>query len=545
MKPTITLDVGYTFVDSRSDGPALDAVDVEPKPFDFSMVPRLSDALVAHGEGPIVLNDPRIVLDDFTAHNYCLLDGDGNPHTDTGGTTTLDFGPLGIEESRPGCETPQITKSHMAFADLTYHLSENLTLRLLTGYNGVKFDGVRQWVISGTMASVEEVESDIFSQEIQLSGVGDRFNWVVGGIYSKDKAKQHFINYWLLPFQADFDVDPGFKRIFTLDTTSLGAFAQATYNVTDRIALTGGIRYSSDEKDFVYQRHNHFLGNPLTNNDTWSSMDYRASVEFNVTDDVMVYGTYSTAYRAGGFNDSASADLDINGNGIADPGENNGGILPYAPENVDSLEFGIRSEWFDRIRINGTLFSMDYTDIQTSLIDLSIIPPSPLITNVGSADIKGAEAELLWSISENFTLNGSVGFLFDIELEDFVDMTGLIINATTLPNAPEVSYNLGIQYENVMDNGSSFSASINYAYTDEYSTTQDPSPENMVGSRGLVNAGINYKFRNTRWAVGLSCANCTNKTFAYGGNNLTGFWGTIVENRAAPRRVQVQLTYSF
>jgi len=541
----LTVDLGYTNVNATNDGPAIDTIEFDQPGTNFVMSRRLNDALIAFGESPLVDNDPRMVLDDYTIHDYCLLDGDGNPYTDTGGRTTLDYGPLGIEQSAPGCAAPVEVDNNMVFADINYSLTDDISLRLLTGYTTVENNSVRQWAYSGTWASISYVDSETFSQEVQLSGTGDNFTWVLGGIVSKDEAYQSYINYWLNPNQDDFLVDAGFKRIFDIETTTMGAFAQGTYDFSDRWSFTGGVRYSNDEKDFIYQRHNHFQGNPLTNEDEWSSVDYRLSLEFNISEDVMVYGTYSTAYRAGGFNDGASNSLDVNGNGIADPGENNGGILPYDPEEVKSIELGLRSEWNNQVRFNATAFSMDYNEMQIATSDRSTVPITPLIANVGSARITGFESELLWSMSNNFTLNASLGSLFDIELGTFNDPTGGEIPATTLPNAPELSYNIGLQYETELGSSSSIGASLNYSYTDGYSVQLDPTDRDRVDSRGIINARADYHLRDDEWTLSLVCSNCSDQSFSYGGGDRSGFWDHVVAYRAAPRTIQAQARYRF
>lgn len=534
-------DLGYTRVEASNDGPAIDTVGFDAPDPNFVMSRRLNDALVAFGEPALVDDDPRLVLDDYTVHNYCLLDGDGDPFTDTGARATLDYGALGIEQSAAGCETPVDITNDMVFADFRYDLTDNIALKLLTGYTSVENDSVRQWVYSGTWASVSHVESDTFSQEIQLSGSDESLTWVVGAIYSKDEAKQSFINYWLNPYQADYDVDAGFKRIFDLETISTGVFGQATYDFSEAWSVTLGARYSNDEKDFVYQRHNHFQGNPLSNSESWSSTDFRLSLEYHASDDVMFYGTYSTAYRAGGFNDGAVPALDANGNGIADPGEKNGGILPYDPEELSSVEFGFRSEFSDSVRFNGTFFYMDYTDIQLSVSDRSdpLGPPIPRLVNVGSAEITGLESDLLWSMTDNLTLNVAVGYLADIKMGTFIGPDGGVVAATTLPNAPELSYNIGVQYD-----ADKLAASVNYSYTDEYSSQTAPDEFDFTPSRGLLNMRVDYAF-NDNWRGSLICSNCGDESFSYGGRDLLAFWDYVVAYRGAPRTIQAQIKYSF
>jgi iron complex outermembrane receptor protein len=542
----LTVDLGITLTESENDGSVLDIASfAEHNDAGFFMSRRLNDALVNNGEAPLVENDPRLVRDRYSLPDYCLLDGDGDPYTDTGGTTVLDFGPLGLEETSPGCATPTETDTTMAFLDINYDLGENMSLRLLTGFSDVDNYSVQQFLALGTWGSRNIVTSKTLSQEIQLAGISfdEKLDWVVGAIYSQDETDQNFINYWLNPFQANFGVDPGFRRIFDLETTSYGVFGQATYYINETFNVTAGIRYSADDKDFTYQRHNHFQGNPLSNSDSWSSTDYRLSLEYNATDDLMFYSTVSTAYRAGGFNDGANNGLDFNGNGIADPGENNGGILPYDPESLTSYELGMRSEWSNNLRFNATYYYMDYSEIQAGTLDLSTNPATPLTANLGEATIQGLELELLWVATDNLKLNASLG-TNDTELGSFIDPQGVLIETSGLPGSPELTYNIGANYFIPVKTGE-FQLSLNYAFTDETNTNISPASDSIVSDYALVNTRVSYTSSDNVWSVSLLCNNCADEDYALGGSYFSTFFGGVSEYRARGRRVSAEFSYNF
>jgi len=548
----LTVDAGVTYVNAESNGYNLDLVayDAEPGGFTgFSSNNALNRGFIAAGEEGLVRNDSRILVDDFTLPAICLTDGDGDIFTDTRESFAVDFGNnYGVRQSSNGCSLPQDTETITGSLNISYDLNDSMALRLISGYASVDYDGSIAFFPSGTISNKGSITSDSFSQEIQLSGsqFDGSLNWIVGGLYSEDDAFQDFVFTIAFPF-GPLEAPPRglIGRSFDLQTTSVGLFGEGTFAINEKFSVTAGLRYSEDEKEFIYRRHNHFQGNPLAGDESWDSLDYRLSLEYQATDDVMFYVTNSTAYRSGGFNDGANNALDLNGNGIADPGESNGGILPYDPEAVDSLEIGTRTEWGNSLRFNATLFSMSYDDIQVSSNDDTQTPPVPTIVNVGSADIRGVESELMWLMNKYLTLNAAIGYT-DVKLGTFVDFDGSLLPAAALPGATELSYSVGLTFENTFSNESQLVASVNYGFTDEMGIDLDPANNYVVEDYALLNARIDYTLPGDSWTFSLLCNNCTDEVYANGAAAFPGdFFGGTVEYRGAPRRIQAQAKFEF
>ena len=109
----------------------------------------------------------------------------------------------------------------------------------------------------------------------------------------------------------------------------------------------------------------------------------------------MVYGTYTTSFKSGGWNARGGQPLELQ---------------PFGPEDVISYEAGMRAEWFDNIfRTNLTAFWTEYDDIQIA----TVFPASTqfLTLNAGDSEVKGAELELTGAATDNLQFYGNVGYM--------------------------------------------------------------------------------------------------------------------------------------
>ena len=129
-------------------------------------------------------------------------------------------------------------------------------------------------------------------------------------------------------------------------------FFDGTYNLSDRFSISGGLRYSDETKDAVRT----FLLDPTnvtSTGDRTASFDEvsgRIIFQYDFSDNVSAFGGYSRGFRSGGFNGRAQS-VNV--------------IGPFDSEVVDGLEAGLRAEFFgNRLRVNPTIFTYDYTDKQ-------------------------------------------------------------------------------------------------------------------------------------------------------------------------------------
>jgi iron complex outermembrane recepter protein len=308
-------------------------------------------------------------------------------------------------------------------ADATWELSDTFSLRSITARR--ELDNTDYVDIDATIRELGDVLVDVeqeqFSQELQAIYQGERLTFVGGLYYLNEDIESHQEAY-----ADDLLTGPGgFTFLRTIDdaleTTSWAGYANLSLALSDRLNVAVGVRYTEEEKNYArststFSSFPGFTLNPafaFAINNTWNDTSPMASIDFRASDNVLLYARYARGYKSGGFNGRAN-----------NPGEQ----APYEPETLDSIEVGIKSDWWDnRLLANFTAFSNDYTDFQARVSGLTIDPgtglPSPELTvlNAGSLEIRGAELELVFNPIEPLRLDAQVGYL-DASYGEFADV---------------------------------------------------------------------------------------------------------------------------
>ncbi len=342
-------------------------------------------------------------------------------------------------------------KGYRSSVEGRWGLFDSLELRALyskqSGYTKDQTDGDRTStalpVPAGLLATganramfpgrVSRARTDFETEVVEinlLSGDEGDVTWVVGGFYMTDdvpvileRDNHNTIDF----FSSDSDI------IAEAENTSTSLFGQVDVNFTDIFGLTFGLRYSDDEQ--IYTRV--AVPGPVppgcypcaTTQDSTATTG-RIGLNFNVSEDTLLYSTISKGYKAGGVNLDPTTGF-------------------FEPEENAVLELGFKTTVGDgHLRINGDVFFSDYTDIQLS----SLMGPVPVTQNAAEGEIYGLELELLGAydaLSFNFGmsfLNGT--FTKDVVLNDtIIRANALLESGDDLPFTPDFTANAGIQYD--------------------------------------------------------------------------------------------------
>ncbi|HEX8902515.1 TonB-dependent receptor [Vitreimonas sp.] len=307
----------------------------------------------------------------------------------------------------------------------SWEISPSLTLRSITAYRDLAYDDYID--IDATALEIGDVfvgvNQDQFSQEFQALYEQGAWNVVAGVYYLREDVRSHQEAYAddlvngvvlfatpLTSFLRTIDDD--------LQTTSMAVFANATYAVNDRLNISGGIRYTEEEKEYERSTST-FYNAPAFNatfgfeiEESWDDVSPMLSADYQLTDNVMIYGRAARGFLSGGFNGRAN-----------NPGEQ----APYDPEVSTSYEIGTRTDWLDgRLLANFTIFHTLFEDFQARVSGTVTDPgtglPSPELTviNAGELELSGAELELNYSPIENLRLDTQIGYL-DASYGEFDD----------------------------------------------------------------------------------------------------------------------------
>jgi outer membrane receptor protein involved in Fe transport len=230
----------------------------------------------------------------------------------------------------------------------------------------------------------------------------------------------------------------------TGDFTNWGIYADVDYSLTDKWNLIGGVRYSKDEKDFSWyipltsfaeQRPGVenilFEQVNMATSDSWDKVTGRLVTSYQVTDDHMLFGSYSTGYKSGGYDSLA-------------PSEQS-----FDPENTTNYEFGYKGIVWGQVIANISAYYLEITDLQSSIS--SQTPDSggkaiPTIISVDK-DITGVELDIRWMASDSLTL-GVVSEIrsTDTYTPDFYNGEGDLIAAQKSSIDASMNYTLTLDF---------------------------------------------------------------------------------------------------
>ena len=276
---------------------------------------------------------------------------------------------------------------------------------------------------------------DSFSQEFQLTGDSGPLDYVLGAYYFEDDGytenPQNFFGG-----ASIFDSQYGF------DTKAIAAYAHLDYDISDQITLSGGLRYTEEDKSI--DRTNiavRFAGLPdntpfvpagTTGKTKFDDLSPQVSVNYAATDSISLYAKYAKGFKSGGFNGEAGT--------VAET------LRPYDAETVNSFEIGAKTRFFqNRGQLNVTAFLNKHKDMQLSVFTAEGAAASDT-RNAGRANIKGLEFEGLLQMSDDFLLRANLGLL-DPEYKEFIE-TGIdVSDDRAFPHAPKTTFSAGFDWE--------------------------------------------------------------------------------------------------
>ncbi len=426
-----------------------------------------------------------------------------------------------------------------------FDLSDSVSLTSITAYQDHVFDGLRD-LDAGPVPLIETKEDEKghqFSQEVRLASTGDRpFKWLVGAYYFDEDSRR--TERWgiggLFPVNPIALFAGDYFWTFDGGTKSYAFFGQANLALTEQFEVVGGLRYTHDRKAGDYTvRSTAALAvpsfvSPTTGftravSDSWSSVDPAITINFRPAKDVLIYGSYKSGFKSGGFQHRPSSTL------VAS--------LPFNPEDMNAWEFGIKSQWFGRRLVaNLSAFNYDYKDLQ----QLDLVPNTTITftSNVGSARVRGAELELTARPVPAVDLGLSYSYL-DAKYRDYLDASGAQRRGNYLNRAPKNGVNLSGQYTADLDSAGSLAFRVEYLWRDEIFFNQDNAPVNREPSLGLLQARIVYRTANDRISVAATGTNLTKEVYC--ANQIVSVPSSTAATCVvgAPRQVSVELKYRF
>ncbi len=454
--------------------------------------------------------------------------------------------------------------------------SDDLTFSSITAFRTTEYstageaDGAPVILAERTL----QLDHEQWSQEFQLTGsaADGRLAWVAGGIYFEERPKEDsnifvFGDLFAALEQAPgpifappgvpdflcspgppppglpcfggagnplnfafFVGDTGVFQVLDLETVSYAFFGEGTYDLSDRLSATLGLRYTRDDKEFAYLAQQPFMpAQNLFNADEWDAWTPRFSLAFQAKPELLLYLSASRGFKSGGFNGRP---------------QQRPALDPFDPETVWTYEVGFKSgSYGPGLTLNGAAFFSDYQDIQfAASLDVGGVPVF-VTQNAGSAEILGFELEAVAQTSSGLTLSGALGYN-DNEFTELDPGVPAGLNQDgVLPKTPEWTLNASLQYAFEAGVLGDIIARADWSYRDEVFNDVANTPTLVQEAYDLLNARVLIA-PSESWEVSLFGTNLTDETYLETGF-FTGAFGPSIGVPARPREWGVSARLSF
>jgi iron complex outermembrane receptor protein len=423
-----------------------------------------------------------------------------------------------------------------------------LTFRSISGHRWINREDLTVFdTVPFHILRVDLFQDDkSFTQELQLFNEStSRLSWIIGGYYNNERGHEGQISTSL------FAINPTYSRPdFIVSNKSVAAFAQANFDVTRTLRLTGGIRYSKVKQEYIgFNRVELPVGNPIScaippvmrtpgqacqTNLSTSAQDpsYLASVDWKPSSDVMIYAKTASSFRGGGINPRGNA-TSVNS------------YDAFKPEKTTDYEVGLKGDFLERrLRVNAAAFLTNYRGIQRSTITFINGAIANRTDNAAKATVKGVELELTAKPMEQLTLNAS-GSVVDPKYDEFADASG-DRSHEAFP-VPKTQFSFNATYAVPTQIGDvTLYASYRRLGKVVYNATVLFMDSVTQPAYELWDGRVSMKLRSAPGAeLAVFAKNITNKTYI---TQVTGFDRTFGFNTAfpgEPRTYGVELRYSF
>lgn len=421
-------------------------------------------------------------------------------------------------------------------------LSDSLTLTSVTGLlnlDAIDFDcysyagffpgpnGTRIPGGAGCSDPINQLEQ--YSQEIRVASDFDGpFNFMLGAFYEDrtfifDTSQQAINISFLGPdpvtgFTYDYD------KTHTTKTEALSFFGSAQIDITDKLELSGGVRWTDEQKvqtiavpfvhtflqGPVFVRPGFFSGPINFADDNFSP---EATLKYQATDDINIFASFKTGFKSGGIDNSALPSNSLSQAALSGDFSS----LIFRSEEAIGGEIGIKSQWADRtITLNATAYQYVFTDLQVQ--NFNAITIQFITSNAGELTTKGVDLEAGWRTPiDGLRLSANLSYLDSQYTDDFLQPGGqggpINLNGRRGSQAPEWAGNVAVDWTVPLSDNLELFLSGNAAYNDGYITDEATLNDFVQPSFWTLDTNISIGHPDGNWKLALVATNLTDEIF--------------------------------
>ncbi|WPP02340.1 TonB-dependent receptor [Pseudomonas sp. HR96] len=429
-------------------------------------------------------------------------------------------------------------------AQLDWNLGD-YTLTSITAWRG--WDNT-QWQDGDRLATVSaafpgtadkgDLQYDQYSQELRLASPKGQFLEYVGGLfYMHGKDQESYQRTLTTPTSAARGIAD-----YSTTSDSYSAFGETTLNFTSRLRGIVGLRWTHDSLEYDHDRVSTSAttvsgiqpGTSSSGSTDAVGRSGRLGLQYDLTDNVMAYLTYSRGYKGPAYNvffNMQPRDTEA-----------------LKPETSNNWELGLKASSLDnRLTTNLALFHSEYDNYQANFYDTVAGQVVTRLINAGTVSTEGVEADYALQATRNLKFSGALAYT-RARIDQFNCPAGAAascdVNGKTLPFSPDWKSYVRADYDIPLDNGLDVELSTDYNWQSEVQYDISQNPDTKQGAYGIWNASVALADYSNGWRVGLLAKNLTDKSYSPLLASGTGYIYRTVP-RDDQRYVGIQLRKDF
>ncbi|MEO9599977.1 TonB-dependent receptor [Parasphingorhabdus sp.] len=519
----------------------------------LNYVKNKNDGAIAHSDincGANGVADPIFLLSGgvIIPSNADCNDSDGLYHHADGATALISQAPDGSAGDPRFNNGIPFGETEIFFGRLKWDLdlSDSLTLSSVSGYLSLDavdtdcYGYVGQFASGapgGVGCSDPRNATEQFTQELRVSSDFDgMFNFMVGAFYeSRDidfNTSQQGVNISLLAADPVTGNTYDWYKKQNTKTEALSFFASATLDLTDQLQVSGGVRWTDENKTsrisvpYVHTFLSSgpafipsgFFSGPIDFSD--DNFSPELSIRYQATPDINIYGAFKTGFKSGGIDNSALPSSSLLGFNDPDPATRQAvaDALKFKSETGLGGEIGVKAQFADRaVTLNTSVFYYVFDDLQVQNFDATTVQFQTF--NASQLTSQGVDVEWAWRTPvEGLSFSGAFAYTDATFTAPFVTTSGEDLDGRAAARAPKFAANAAFDWSTPLGDSLELGLNGNVQYSGSYFTNEDSLNDLKQDSYVSIDGSISVGDPDGAWKLSLVGVNLTDEIWI----NTTG-----------------------
>ena len=444
-------------------------------------------------------------------------------------------------------DSPHKTERSGGSIEVNVDINPNTSLTSVTSIN--QLDRLHTFNCDASPAQLCDgdlgVDNQVLTQELRLQQQINQHYLISGLFFIDENIHQDNQIDLFRDFRASIETGPvHYFYDNRLDIRSAAIFSQLDFSLSDSLTLTAGLRYTNETTNYTA---NADINVPIAPGDfdgtevnAWDLNGTVSDAEFSgklaliqqLNPHTNVYYSFNRGFKSGGYNGALAFSA------------NEARLAEYGPEILNAWEIGVKTGK-QNYRASAAAFYYDYQNQQVFMNQQSqqaLSAPVQVLDNVGESQIYGAEAELSYTLDQQWLLGIGVGYLPRARLKEFINLEGIAIRNNRLPFSSRWNINGLANYQTSIANGE-LNAQLDFEYQSAFYFDQNQNPLARQSGFTLWNANLSYSVAHWQWI--LWGKNLTDAEYSIINFDMGPSFGLLQDLKGEARRYGVEMRYQF